>query len=216
MAYGPALFWHSIPEDSKDYVQILGIEANRIVEANELFKLFLVGDNAVPSPSGVMIRSNSISVVCGWEELFRGMYDDQVLFSKLLLSGSSVYVSDQCLYRYRQHGDSLCGTALKSNCNNEARSIYLEWLNEYLKGSSRNSLPVRVLMAEQLWYIRCHNENLNLSKARFSRKIKIVISMGALLMRQKNIILSISLLWRIFSQQIKRALCSIKHIPRFE
>jgi glycosyltransferase involved in cell wall biosynthesis len=136
MAYGPFLFWHSWDEikrrRKKDTVQKLGVSVNTIVNGRTLFKLFLANEGAVPSPSGVMFRRDALARVGGWENSFRGMYDDIALYSKLFLSGAAVYVADQCRYRYRQHDESLCGVARREDKYWASRKLFIDWLNQYI------------------------------------------------------------------------------------
>jgi glycosyltransferase involved in cell wall biosynthesis len=206
MAYAPALLWHTSDmgrDNSKDAVQRLGIKANRIVNARTLFKLFLVGDGDTPSPSGVMIRHNVLSSVGGWEEMFRGMYDDQALYSKLLLRGIAVYVTDQCLYRYRQHEGSICSMAApKETQSPDYRKVYLEWLRQYLAQSGQLSEDLSIILTEHLWHIQFHKETDLLPSAAWVKKIKRVRSFIALLLKQKNVLFMLKLGWRIVSREL--------------
>ncbi|MDX2495083.1 MAG: glycosyltransferase family A protein [Desulfuromusa sp.] len=133
MAYGPCLYWHPERDDAQQRgaVQSIGC-AGGVVASETLFRLFLEYENSVPSPSGVMIRLSRLVEVGGWEDDFRGMFDDQVLYSKLFLLGSMVYIADQPLYYYRQHDESLCQRAIKENRLYESRKNYLAWLRAYV------------------------------------------------------------------------------------
>jgi glycosyltransferase involved in cell wall biosynthesis len=135
MAYGPFLFWHSWDSSKrgrKDAVQKLGLRANRIIDGHTLIKMFLAKEDTIPSPSGVMLRRGALAEVGGWEDAFRGMYDDLALYAKLFLSGNVAYVAEQCHYRYRQHDDSLCRVARKEGKYWESRKAYHDWLQQYI------------------------------------------------------------------------------------
>ena len=206
MAYGPALLWHMNQNSSTDYVQHLGIKTNKIVDPYDLFKMFLVGEADTPSPSGVMIRRNAILEVGGWEEAFPGMYDDQVLYSKLLLRGGAVYVADKCLYRYRQHSESLCKMSTRERRNADSRKKYLEWLKQYLKNRGQFAEDVEIIIAEHMWYAHRQKEIEILSAAGWwTQKTSALRSLATLLGRQKNFISAIKLCGRIVGQQVASA-----------
>ena len=202
MAYGPALLWHMNRDRSRDKVQRLGIRGDRIVDSQALLKLFLTGDGDTPSPSGVMMSHKILSEVEGWEELFRDMHDDQVLYSKLLSRGIAVYVTDRCLYRYRQHDESICTKAVKENRNADSSKRYLEWLKQYLIQRGLLSEDLSLIITEQLWYAQCHKENELLSSdGWFIKKISSFRSFIALLRQQQDASFMLKLGRRIVGQQ---------------
>jgi glycosyltransferase involved in cell wall biosynthesis len=206
MAYAPALLWHTPGiggGNAKNVAQRLGIKADRIIDARTLFKLFLVGDGDTPAPSGVMIRREVLSAVGGWEEMFRDMYDDQVLYSKLLLRGITVYVTSQWLYRYRQHDKSICTmAALRESRTYDCRKRYLEWLKQYLAERGQLSEDIRVILAEHLWHIQFQRENGLLPSGVWGKRIHRVRSFMALLLKQKNVLFMLKLGWRIVSREL--------------
>jgi glycosyltransferase involved in cell wall biosynthesis len=203
MAYAPALYWHMNHDHAVDYVQQLGVKVDGIYDCSTLFKLFLIGYDTVPSPSGVMIKNSILSRVGGWEEYFSGMYDDQVLYSKLLLSGISVYVADQCLYKYRQHNESLCKKALKENKNIVSRMKYLEWLKQYLMQKKQLSEDLGIIIAEQMWYMQRLKEIEQFpSVGRWRQKIGTLGSLLTFLLNQRKEVSAIKLLRHIIGQQV--------------
>jgi glycosyltransferase involved in cell wall biosynthesis len=165
MAYGPFLFWESWDSSKrgqKDTVQKLGLPANRIVDGLTLIKLFLAKEDTVPSPTGVMLRRRVLAEVGGWEDSFRGMYDDLALYAKILLSGNTAYVAEKCLYRYRQHDNSLCRITRKEGTYWDSRKTYLDWLKQYILQKNLpsdysnivNQANVLVLFRKCRYYIR--------------------------------------------------------------
>lgn len=206
MAYCPALLWHTHQNRAKDKIQRLGIKANRIVDSFLLFKLFLIGHADTPSPSGIMIRRQALAEAGGWEVMFRDMYDDQVLYSKLLLNGINVYVKDECLYRYRQHDESLCHIAEKEKREPKSRKIYLEWLNQYLLEKGELSEDISVILTEHLWYVqrRIDIDSLSLD-GWWSRKFSSLRSLIILFALQKNISTVIKLSFRMVCNQVLHA-----------
>jgi glycosyltransferase involved in cell wall biosynthesis len=206
MAYAPALLWHAPDagrDNSKDVVQRLGTKADRVIDARTIFKLFLAGDGDTPAPSGVMIRQEALAAAGGWEEMFRGMYDDQVLYSKLLLRDIGVYVTSQWLYRYRQHDKSICSMAApKENESLDCRKMYLEWLKQYLIDKGQLSEDIRVILTEDLWHIQFQRESELLSSGVWGRRINRLRSLTALLLKQKNALFMLKLGWRVASRKL--------------
>jgi hypothetical protein len=77
-----------------------------------------------------MFRRDSLLVeVC--DDSFVGLGDDQVFWAKVSLL-LPVFVTDECLFKYRQHPDSFCAKALRSGEDFKAWERYLTWLEQYL------------------------------------------------------------------------------------
>ena len=66
---------------------------------------------AFPATRAVLVRRAVIEEVNGWEESFRTLYEDMVLWTKIFTRWP-VFVSDGCWDLYRQHaGNSVVGAA---------------------------------------------------------------------------------------------------------
>lgn len=210
MAYGPALLWWPNGDKSRVAEQRLGIKANRIIDPIRLFKLFITGQAETPSPSGVMIKYSTLCEVGGWEDKFRGMYDDQVLYSKILLHEKNVFVADQCLYRYRQHEDSISKTSLKYSKDTEYRLIYLEWLKQYLTRRGQLSEYFNITIIEHLWYVQCHQALKQLpSNGYVIKKVTAINYLITFLLQQKNVMTFLKLGCRISKQNVINVVNSI-------
>ena len=137
MAYCPCIYWEPADRVGEDRysgrVQALGMAAAGQVGADKILRLFLENENAVPSPSGVILRREALTRAGGWEDSFPAMCDDQVLYAKLLLMGNDLFVVGTPLYYYRQHENSLCSTALRQDRYYEDKKRYFEWLRSYLR-----------------------------------------------------------------------------------
>jgi glycosyltransferase involved in cell wall biosynthesis len=132
MLFGPALRWWSwmggadvlVPTDIPGY----GVDC--LVPGDALLAHFLQDETRVPCTGSVMIRREALDRCGYFEDQFPGLYDDQVLYSKLCLNGS-VYVSSDCVSRYRQHGKSCCGKAEAEGTAPVKRAHFLQWLTAY-------------------------------------------------------------------------------------
>jgi glycosyltransferase involved in cell wall biosynthesis len=134
MVYGPLSWWYSwtdAPQDrDRDYVEELGVPADTVVAPPTLLPLFLLDRAAVPS--GMLLRRAAIEQVGGFEEEFRGEYEDQVFCAKVCLD-LPVYASGRSWYRYRQHPDSAVAVGLRTGETRRARLTFLTWLGHYLR-----------------------------------------------------------------------------------
>jgi hypothetical protein len=90
-------------------------------------------DRSAPStwPSDALVRRGAIEAAGGFEDVFRGMYEDQAFFAKLLLRGPA-FVSGESWLRYRQHDGSCYATSKRTGQGYDARRFYLTWLRGYL------------------------------------------------------------------------------------
>jgi glycosyltransferase involved in cell wall biosynthesis len=133
MVYGQALIWHSWSgsQEHRDYKIPLGAPTNRVVPSPQLLPVLLRNKCQTPIPSNVLLRRSVVDRVGGFEERFRGMYEDQVFFSKVELE-FSVYVSTSCWLKYRQHGESCTAEADARRAYLEQRRPFLFWLEEYM------------------------------------------------------------------------------------
>lgn len=133
MVYGPIQWWYSWtgrPEDrERDYVEKLGVPPDAVIQPPRLFPLFLQDKAAVPS--GILVRRQIIERVGGFEDAFRGEYEDQVFCAKICLN-APVFASGQCWYRYRQHPDSCVLIGQRTGQTHAARLFFLKWLAAYL------------------------------------------------------------------------------------
>jgi hypothetical protein len=93
--------------------------------------MYLRGDAVVPCTCSVLMRRAVVERVKAFEEEFRALYTDQILYAKMVLA-APVMVVDQCWDRYRQNPESSCSRALLSDYSRTARFEYLNWVARYL------------------------------------------------------------------------------------
>lgn len=154
MVYGNTLYWYSWtrqPGDKqRDHVPQLGVEPNTLVEPPHLLQLYLSGRAAVPCTCSILVRRKAIKQIDGFEESFPGMYEDQVFYAKICLT-ERIYVSGECLDRYRQHSDSNCSVAVNSGQDQLARLTFLEWLAGYLSQRDIENPDIWLTLSRELW-----------------------------------------------------------------
>jgi glycosyltransferase involved in cell wall biosynthesis len=157
MTYGNTLYWYSWTSDrddrSRDHMPSLGVVAESLIEPPDLLPLYLTGKAAVPCPTGILIRRETVESIGGFDEVFRGLYEDQAMFAKVCLQ-FPVYVSAACLEKYRQHSGSICSIAEKDGSSEAVRWAFLDWLEDYLIVREITDARVwKALRAEQ-WRLR--------------------------------------------------------------
>jgi glycosyltransferase involved in cell wall biosynthesis len=156
MVFGPLYWWFSWtgrPEDrDADYIEDLGVPANRLIEPPRLLARFVQDKAAVPS--GMLIRRGVAERVGGFEDDFRGEYDDQVFCAKICLE-EPVFVAGRHWYRYRRHDDSTVAVGLRTGATDDARRQFLGWLERYMSERGVRSAEMwRALRLEQWRFTR--------------------------------------------------------------
>mgnify|MGYP006171849005 CR=1 FL=1 len=78
-------------------------------------------------PLGFVARREAVEEVGGYEDEFRGMYDDQVFLAKFALR-HRVWVTSACTYRYRRHPGSIVWVSNSAGEKQRNRKRFLDWL----------------------------------------------------------------------------------------
>jgi glycosyltransferase involved in cell wall biosynthesis len=155
MVYGKSEYWYSWTGDKehlhRDTILDFGIKDDTIIDPPELLILYLRKNIIPPPPSVVMLRSKAVSEAGGFEDAFRGHFEDQVFFSKLMLK-TPIYISTRCWQKYRQHPDSYCVINIEKR--HEIQFQYLIWLEKYLLEKGLRGTAVWKIAQKRLWPYR--------------------------------------------------------------
>ena len=139
MLCAPARWWYSWTGNAvdahRDFAQRWSVPVDCVVEPPALLRQSLADEWAVPHD--VVLRAEAALSVGGWEESFRGMYEDQVFQAKMCIS-RPVYVSGTERYWYRQHANACTSQFHAAGAPGEARTRYLAWLESYLREPGRD------------------------------------------------------------------------------
>jgi glycosyltransferase involved in cell wall biosynthesis len=160
MVYGASQYWYSwtgnAQELQRDHVRPLGVPPNALCKPPTLLRLALESKAPTPCPSALLMRRELLDHVGGFEERFRGAYEDQAFLAKVYLK-ASVFVAGQCWDRYRQHPDSSV-SVIKSNGQKYSVGLfYLKWLKKYLLAQG--------IQDDELW------QALRSKRARYRRSV---------------------------------------------
>jgi glycosyltransferase involved in cell wall biosynthesis len=157
LVYGSTEIWHSWTDDprdaGRDYARHLGVSTATLYEPPRLVAHFLAGEARPPATCSLLVRRAALDHVGGFEERFRGLHEDQVIFAKLCCA-VPVYVSDECWGRYRQHSGSCCAEATARGAVGRQQDVFLSWLVDYVAERQFNDPEVRWLLGRKLWRFR--------------------------------------------------------------
>src|SRR5690606_37016295 len=109
---------------------------------------------SLPGICSILVRREVARRVGGFEDSFRGAYEDQVFLSKVCLH-TTVLVVDEVLDKYRQHRNSHTCHAIATgeydpDGPHPARKRYLVWLESYLRTHQWNHPRLRAALEEEL------------------------------------------------------------------
>jgi glycosyltransferase involved in cell wall biosynthesis len=142
VAYGRTRLWFSWPgnpdgrDAAWDFDSELPAPEGTVLAPGALLPALAREDDVLPSVCSAIVRRAAIERVGGWEPAFPDLYDDFVLWAKLMAE-APVLVIDETLSRYRKHPDSSCELAERSGAWSPvdlsvSRYHYLAWLERYL------------------------------------------------------------------------------------
>ncbi len=137
MLYGATQYWYSWSREAQDVERDrvwsnFGVQPNTLVQPPELLFGFLRDGRTAPCTCSTTFRRRVFDEIGGFENAFRGQYEDQVFYAKVCLQ-APVFVTDECWELYRQHPRSSCSVAQQSGEADRAREAYLKWLEGYLR-----------------------------------------------------------------------------------
>jgi glycosyltransferase involved in cell wall biosynthesis len=135
MVYGKTEYWWRWQDTrsvSPDYIQPHYFRANRVVRPPDLLVRYLSLRAAYPCMGSLLVRRRAFNAVGGFEESFRALGEDLVFFAKICLS-HTVYVSEECWDRYRQHPESDTAVAEAQGRGRSVQRRYLSWLERYIE-----------------------------------------------------------------------------------
>ena len=134
LVYSPWQAWNSWIEDEKgiDHLQNISVPLNRLILPPRLVPVWLKNEHTIPGHCATMVRGSVYNELGGFDESFRNIYEDMVFLVKVGLK-LPIYVSSECVSKYRQHCDSTCNVYGKKGKLEQASLAYFEWLEMYLK-----------------------------------------------------------------------------------
>ncbi len=151
MIYGRTLIWHSWNEAaaSSDYYYDLGVPADALYPPPQLLYTLLASTGQSPTTCNALMRADLVAAVGGFEDSFRGMFEDQVFFAKVLLR-APVFVDERTWAKYRQHDNSFSARSAREHGDEAARLHFLVWFWAYALSHRPAQLAVHGRVARQI------------------------------------------------------------------
>jgi glycosyltransferase involved in cell wall biosynthesis len=161
LVYGQIQLWRSWQDGdgAADSFDPLGVQPDSLVTPPALAVQLIRNRYQTPTTSGSLLRRDLVCRVQGFEPEFRGMYEDQVFFTKVLVS-TPAYVSAKCWARYRQRADSSSAIAERSVPYADGRLLFLLWAARYLESLPDADSAVGSAVRDEIFALRhprlCH------------------------------------------------------------
>lgn len=155
--FGNTKFWYSwgdAPSPESNRIRTLGFRPGTTVKPQEAVPLLVRERVRTPPTCSVLIRMEAVQRAGGFEDSFRGTYEDQVFFYKLFHTATA-YFHEGCVALYRQHADSWCALERSSLAAGRAigfapsRRTFLEWLEAFLRRAGTPRLRRKI--TRELW-----------------------------------------------------------------
>lgn len=145
-------YWYSwIDEKYQDKIIPVGTKQDCLYFPPQLLKnLYPLGKGAAPCVCGILIKKNVLEKYGGFDDSFKGMYEDQVFLSKIYLH-ENIFISSACKNRYRQRRNSLVGLSYEDGNYFSIRKRYLDWLQNFLLTEKINDERVKRLLKKALF-----------------------------------------------------------------
>ena len=129
MVCGTAIYWSSWAGGEDRIVPSGFAQDCVVVPPDTALRMYPVGRGIAPCDP--LCRTKLAREVGGYEERFRGMFEDQAFLVKLYLK-SPIYVASKVWMKYRQHEKSCCAVVMVTGKHDDARRYFFNWLDEYL------------------------------------------------------------------------------------
>ncbi len=155
MVYGRTEMWHSwrTGRKSDDFFYDLGVAPGQAYGPPVLFNLLMMNRYQSPSSCGTLIRRDVAQAAGGFDPEFRGMFEDQLFYARLLAQ-YRVHVDDRCWARYRQHENSHSSQEKARIPLRRTHLRYLRATEAYLKSRGIGDRSMHRALKRAQWYMR--------------------------------------------------------------
>ena len=158
MVFGPSLRWYSwsdrAEDKARDWMETVSDRTNTLIAPPTLFLASML-EQRVQSAStcSLLVRREVLDELGGFEEQFRGLYEDQVFLTKVYAQ-KTIYVMEDCLDFYRQHPNSCVSRSATRKKQDTARLRFLLWVEHYLTQQDLNQPNLWQAFHEAIWPYR--------------------------------------------------------------
>lgn len=144
MVYGNTQYWYDWADnaEAENFVPRMTIDLDRCFCPPELLPVLIGQKGAMPCICSLLAERKEILRLGGFEEGIQNLYEDQVFLAKFFVN-SSVYVDGTWQEKYRQVSDSDWHRSMAGGQDQEARLMYLRWLDQYVRLQPRVSTQMK-------------------------------------------------------------------------
>lgn len=131
MVFSDGLYWYmwADPPEKGDEVRRAGVRPG-VVHPPVLLARILRGRAEVPCTSSVTLRASAVATIGGYESEWRGLYEDQVFYTKMLSQFPVRYLPGVLAY-YRRNRSSVSRSASHEE-SLRVRADWLAWVSDYV------------------------------------------------------------------------------------
>jgi glycosyltransferase involved in cell wall biosynthesis len=129
---GAANYWRSWQGGEDEVIQCGPVLDAPIPPPQAMLGTYPFGKAEAPCPSTLLARKSALVRIGGFEESFRGMYEDQAFLAKAHLNLVLYYPSCHWL-NYRQHARSCSSSVEREGRMSRVRVDFAGWFQEYLR-----------------------------------------------------------------------------------
>jgi glycosyltransferase involved in cell wall biosynthesis/peptidoglycan/xylan/chitin deacetylase (PgdA/CDA1 family) len=146
---GSVNYWAS-HNGGEDRIVPTGHVRDRVIPPGQAtLQFYPLGKANAPSMSDLLFRRSAILAVGGFEERFRGAYEDQAFLAKLYLN-SALIVTNTVWSDYRLHENSCMARLSQAGGYHETRRAFLEWFERYLAARGDSDPKIAAALAQAL------------------------------------------------------------------
>ncbi|MCX6366323.1 MAG: glycosyltransferase family A protein [Armatimonadetes bacterium] len=154
--FGRSTIWHSwSPATTQpDWLNLGELPADRLISPPEMLIHWLHDESFQPCTSEFLARTHILREVGGWDETFKGLYEDNVLYTRLF-TRYPVYAATNTWNLYRQHPDNCCHQAMARGewalgKANPAKHKILLWIQRFLDDNKLKNPEVEKALSDAL------------------------------------------------------------------
>ncbi len=146
-------YWYSWndPKEDDTIIKVGTSQDCMYMPPQLMLNLYPLGEGAAPCVCGVLVKKVVLEKYGGFDESFKGLYEDQVFLSKIYLQ-ENVFISSACNNKYRQRPDSIIGASFEDGSYYLIRKRFLSWLESYIEVNKISYSEVNQKLQEAMQY----------------------------------------------------------------
>ena len=139
LVFAPSFYWYDWEDASSETASSLNhipdVGPAGLMEnpSDLLIHSHPVGKWGAPCPSSLLLRRSTFDAVGGFSEEFKRLFEDVAFLSKIYLSGTQVFMSDNTTDYYRCHTGSVWHRIKGTREEEIDQAFYFRWLRRYLR-----------------------------------------------------------------------------------